>query len=105
MSKHHIAVNVTVNIFKEGGRFIADCPTLQHTTHGATAIKVKKNFHEVLSLWRESVCERKMLRRALTQLGWTFKPTLIPAETEYKSFNISHLIQSYERLEIPAEVL
>lgn len=96
-----INVQLSINIFKDGKRYIADCPPLELSTHGATVKEAKKNFDEALKLWLECVTERGTLREALAELGWKLGPIPTPKETVYDNVNIHHLIQNYSTLCIP----
>lgn len=67
---NRIIIQVAGNIFKEGNRYIADCPPLQLSTHGASINEVQKNFAEALNLWLRITIERNTLEKALLELGW-----------------------------------
>jgi predicted RNase H-like HicB family nuclease len=94
-------VQLAVNIFKEGKRFIADCPAISLCSHGSTVSKAQKNFDQAFKIWFKSVDERGMLLKALAELGWTMKPIPTPKETFYEDVHMDHLVQKYHSLQVP----
>ena len=99
-----ISVSLAVNIFKEGKRYIADCPALALSTHGSSLREVQKNFEDALQIWMESVAERGALRKALIELGWTLKGIPSPEMADYSKVPVHLLKQRYYPLEIPEAI-
>jgi len=97
-----IIIQVAVNIFKEGNRYIADCPALQLATHGATINEAQKNFSKAINLWLKTTIENNTLKKALLELGWKIKPKehyIVPQEISYNN-KISLIKQKYYLLSI-----
>jgi len=105
--KSHVTVMLAVNIFKQGSRYIADCPALQLSTHGKSTTEVKRHFEETLTLWLETTLEHRTLHSALKELGWKFvhtkAGTLEPQPRDFDSHNapISLLAQHYIPFSVP----
>jgi hypothetical protein len=105
MKCNKITISLAVNIFKEGRRFIADCPAVALSTHGGSFREVQKNFEEALNIWLHSTAERGALKKALLELGWTLKPVPSPETADYTKIPIHLLKQRYYPLSIPAGAL
>lgn len=68
MVGHRVAV--PVNIFKEGGQFVAHCPVLDLSTSGRTFEQVQERFQEALEMFIEDLTEQGTLDEVLRSHGW-----------------------------------
>ena len=64
------SVEVPVNIFKEGGQFVAHCPVLDLSTSGHTFEQVQERFQEALDMFLEDLVEQGTLDEVLRSYGW-----------------------------------
>jgi hypothetical protein len=70
MSRRTSMARLPVQIFKEGGQFIAYCPALDLSTCGASIVKAKKMFVEMLDIFLSEVSRMGTTDKVLTQCGW-----------------------------------
>ncbi len=62
--------NLTVNIAKQGSRYIAHAPALDISTSGKTEAEAKRRFSELVPLFIEELEEAGTTAEVLTELGW-----------------------------------
>jgi predicted RNase H-like HicB family nuclease len=62
--------NLTVNIRKQGGRYIAYSPALDLATSGKTEAEAKRRFGELVPLFIEELEEAGTTTDVLGELGW-----------------------------------
>lgn len=58
-------------IFKEGDKYIAECPILDIATSGKSANLAKKRFGEMVELFFDELEEMGTLEEVLLEMGWT----------------------------------
>lgn len=63
-------VELPVNIFKEGDKFVAHCSVLDLSTSGRTFEQVQKRFREALHMFIEDLAEQGTLDEVLQSYGW-----------------------------------
>lgn len=68
MMRYHVAV--PVNVFKEGGQFVAHCPVLDFSTSGRTFDQAQERFQEALQMFIEDLVEQGALDEVLQSHGW-----------------------------------
>ena len=61
---------LSVNIFKQGKRYVAYVPSLDISTSGKTESEVKKRFEELIQIFFEELRETDNLDEVLLGLGW-----------------------------------
>lgn len=62
--------NISVNISKQGRRYVAYSPVLDIATSGSTEKIVKKRFEELLGIFLEELKEKGTINEVLAELGW-----------------------------------
>ena len=105
LKKEYIIIELAVNIFKDSGRYVADCPALKLSTHGNSIAQVQKHFKEALELWIEVNLNRATLKNALLELGWDLTASPRPKDADFRQVPIELLSQKYYPLRIPSSVL
>jgi predicted RNase H-like HicB family nuclease len=61
---------VPVNIFKEGGQYVAVCGMLGLASHGKTEHEARASMRGVVEAFLEEVIEMGTLTEVLTERGW-----------------------------------
>jgi|SRR3989344_2214351 len=62
--------NLTVNISRQGKRYIAHAPALDISTSGKSAAEARKRFGQLVTLFVEELEEAGTTKEILTELGW-----------------------------------
>ena len=62
--------NLTVNISRQGKRYVAYCPALDISTSGKTETEVRRRFDELVRLFVEEIEDAGTTAEVLTELGW-----------------------------------
>ncbi len=70
MKKAKVEFNLTVNVLKEGQKFIAFSPALDLSTSGDSHKEVKKRFEEIVDIFFEEIIKKRTLGSVLQNLGW-----------------------------------
>ena len=70
MSKKLLNISLTVDIYKENGKFIAYAPALDLSTCGNTFEKAKRRFEEVVEIFIDELEKDGTLEDVLCSLGW-----------------------------------
>lgn len=68
-----ITIKLEVQIFKQGGYFIAYAPALELSSYGNSEEDAKLAFEDALEIFLEDTLEKGTLHQILSELGWTFK--------------------------------
>ncbi len=84
------AYQLQVSFIKEGSKFIAYAPALDIATSGRNLGQARKRFEELARIFFSELHKRKVLDKALTELGWEKKgspkkwvsPTILSTTTE-----------------------
>lgn len=63
-------VQLPVQIFKQGKRFVAYTPLLDLSTSGRTENEVKVRFNELVHIFFEELAEAGTLDEVMKNLGW-----------------------------------
>jgi len=63
-------MSLTVNISKQGRRFVAYSPALDISTSGKDEVEAKKRFEELVAIFFEELKETGTTDDVLTELGW-----------------------------------
>jgi len=101
MRTKNITISLAVNIFKDGKRYIADCPALALATHGGSLREVQRHFEDALNVWMKNTMREGVLKKALLELGWTLGPVPMPEEADYSKVPVCLLKQKYYPITIP----
>ena len=86
----------TVEIWKEGGMFVACCPELDVASCGHTPEKAKKNLREVVEIQLEETARLGTLEDFLAEAGYVVEDEVLRVEKK---------IVGFEELSIPVGVL
>lgn len=70
MPKGMLSSKLPVEIFKEGGQFIAYCPALDISTSAESLAQVRKMFAEMVDIFFEEVIKMGTMEEVLLQCGW-----------------------------------
>ncbi len=70
MSRKFVTAKLPIEIFKEGGQFIAYCPALDISTCAQTLEEVKKMFSELVDIFFEETIRMGTVEEVLSQCGW-----------------------------------
>ena len=70
MPKNMLSAKLPVEIFKEGGLFIAYCPALDISTSAESLAEVRKMFAEMVNIFFEEVIKMGTMDEVLSQCGW-----------------------------------
>ena len=62
--------SLTVNISRQGKRYVAYSPALDISTSGKTAAEVKRRFDEIVRLFVEEIESAGTTAEVLSELGW-----------------------------------
>lgn len=65
-----VAVNLPMQIFKEGNEFIAYCPALDISTSASSLKEVQKMFSELVHIFIDEIIAMGTFDKVLTQCGW-----------------------------------
>ena len=65
-----VKLSLTVNISKQGSRFVAFSPALDISTSGKDEAEAKKRFEELVEIFFEELHELGTTEDVLTELGW-----------------------------------
>lgn len=65
-----LQAKLTVNISKQGGRYLAYSPALDISTSGKTETEAKRRFGELVPLFFDELEETGTVADVLTELGW-----------------------------------
>lgn len=71
MSRYQVQLKLSVQITKQGKRFIAWTPDLDLSTSGRTLVEAKKRFAEAVHIFVEELIEAGTVDDVLSSLGWT----------------------------------
>ena len=71
MSPYQVQLKLSVQITKQGGRFVAWTPVLDLSTSGRTETEAKKRFAEAVQIFIEELVEAGTVDEVLRGLGWT----------------------------------
>jgi hypothetical protein len=63
-------VQLPIQIFKQGKRFVAYTPLLDLSTSGRTENEVKVRFNEIIHIFFEELAEAGTLDEVMKNLGW-----------------------------------
>lgn len=74
MSRNLLSAKLPVEIFKEGGQFIAYCPALDISTSAESLTEVRKMFAEMINIFFEEVIKMGTMDEVLSQCGWRKVP-------------------------------
>jgi len=66
-----ISLNLTVNILKQGRRYIAYSPALDISTSGTSEKAAQKHFAEIAGIFFEEILQAGTATEVLSELGWT----------------------------------
>lgn len=106
--EYHLSVQFY--LFKENGRYIAYCPSLDLSTSGDTYNSAVSNSHEMLQLYIECCNDRGTLHDDLLAHGWTIKKKDVKPPTFMQLLvkpELKRLVESdtnYERITTPARI-
>lgn len=70
MSKLQIQLQLSVQITKQGKRFVAWAPAFDLSTSGRTAKEAQRRFEEASQLFVDELIEAGTLDEVLSDLGW-----------------------------------
>lgn len=68
--KGGVGISVSVYLFRDGGAFVAYCPSLDLTGYDLTEDAARRDFEFVLNDWLREQTANGTLRRDLEAHGW-----------------------------------
>ena len=63
-------IQLTIEISKQGARYVAYAPALDLSTSGKTEKEARKRFEELVEVFFEELHEAGTLQDVLSELGW-----------------------------------
>ncbi len=80
------ALKLSINISKQGKRFVAYSPALDISTSGKSKKDVQSKFEELVGLFFEEISEKGTIEQVLIDLGWkkiqnVFQPPVVSHQT------------------------
>jgi len=102
--------NIEFYVYKQDGKYIAYCPSLDLATSASNFNEAVSNFYECFQLYVETCVEAGTLHEDLLSHGWKLtKMSIVPPKstTVLRKPEMKALIDSninYERLSVPARL-
>ncbi len=82
-------LQLTVNVSKQGKRYLAYAPALDIMTSGKSDKEVRTRFSELVNIFFEEIHAAGTTNEVLTELGWKkVRKQWTPPAVETKAFNV-----------------
>jgi predicted RNase H-like HicB family nuclease len=84
--------NITFQILKQGGCFIAICSVLDLSTQGKTVEETQKRMIEVIDIFFQEIVKKDVIEEVLADLGWEKIDDQMQAPDYVETIGYSHKI-------------
>jgi predicted RNase H-like HicB family nuclease len=86
IEEHKMELNLTIELWKKGGWFVARSPELDFLSQGETREEARKNLEEVIKIQFEEMTEMGTLEEYLKECGFEIKDDFIIPKNEIIGF-------------------